>query len=120
MRSFAARAIEFGSSGHFSSLLSAKRRLFELTCLGAELIDRKPLEERMGAAMRIKCQVRHTDHGVFISGIKTEEETELLRRFFCERGQKPVGPPADCQILLFGVSMDQFARLVEGANIEFV
>ena len=70
--------------------------------------------------MHIKCQARATGYGVFIRGIKTEEETERLRRFFRERGQKPIGPPADRQILLFGLSMEQFSRLVEGANIEFV
>lgn len=70
--------------------------------------------------MRIRCEATHTAYGVFIRGIKTEEETERLRCFFRERGQKPIGPPADRQILLFGLSMDQFDRLVEGANIELV
>ena len=70
--------------------------------------------------MPIRCQVSDTGHGVFISGIKTEEETERLRRFFRERGQVPIGPAADRQILLVGLSLEQFSKLVADANIELI
>lgn len=70
--------------------------------------------------MRIKCHATETGHGVFISGIETEDDAASLRSFFRERGPKPIGPPADCQILLVGLNMEQFTKLIEGANIEFV
>lgn len=70
--------------------------------------------------MPIRCRVKEIDYGIFIDKIETQEETISLRNFFREAGQQPVGPPADCQILLFGVKMEQFARLVDGANIELI
>lgn len=70
--------------------------------------------------MPIRCQARETGHGVFVSGIRTEEETEHLRRFFRERGQNPIGPTSDRQMLLVGLSLEQFSRLVKDANIELI
>ena len=70
--------------------------------------------------MRIRCQARDTGHGVFVSGIETEEETERLKGFFRERGQIPIGPAADRQMLLVGLSLEQFSKLAEAADIELV
>lgn len=70
--------------------------------------------------MRIRCQARDTGHGVFVSGIETEEKTERLKRFFRERGQIPIGPAADRQMLLAGLSLEQFSKLAADANIELI
>jgi hypothetical protein len=70
--------------------------------------------------MPIRCRVKEIDYGIFIDRIETQEDAISLRNFFREAGQQPVGPPADCQILLFGVKMEQFAKLVDGANIELI
>lgn len=70
--------------------------------------------------MPIKCEAMQTDFGVFLHGIATAEDTLSLRRFFRERGQTPIGPPADCQILLVGLKIEQFSKLVESADIELL
>lgn len=70
--------------------------------------------------MPIRCRVNETAHGVFLDKIETQEDAIWLRNYFREAGQQPIGPPADCQILLFGVKMEQFAKLVDGANIELI
>lgn len=70
--------------------------------------------------MRIKCHAMATAHGVFLSGIASEEETENLRCFFLKRGTKAIGPPGDRQILLVGLNLERFSTLVECANIELV
>lgn len=70
--------------------------------------------------MRIKCHAVATAHGIFLSDIASEKEAESLRCFFSEMGAKAIGPPADRQLLLVGLNIEQFVKLVEGANIELV
>ena len=70
--------------------------------------------------MRIRCRAKQSDNGVFIYGIETKDDAIRLQNFFREAGQQPIGPPADCQILLFGLSMEHFAKLVQLANIELI
>ena len=75
---------------------------------------------KKGYAMRIKCHATATAHGVFLSDIASDAETESLRCFFSEMGTKAIGPPGDRQILLVGLNLERFSMLIEGANIELV
>ena len=70
--------------------------------------------------MAIRCQATETDFGVFVHGIATVEDAIHLRDFFRQRGQKPIGPPADCQILIVGLNIERFSKLIEGTTIELV
>ena len=61
-----------------------------------------------------------TAHGIFLSHIENEEAAQNLRGFFSEMGMRVIGPPIDRQLLLVGLNIERFSKLVENADIELV
>jgi hypothetical protein len=74
--------------------------------------------------MPIRFHAEHIDHGILLSKIETPEEAESVRNFFHERGTPSVisqlSIPGDSKVYLPGPTKDQFAKLIEGANVELI
>ena len=74
--------------------------------------------------MRIKCHAEHDCQGIVLSKIRCEEDALSLRWFFDQRGTPATVVDADGQeglmMILRGVSMAGFAKLVAGSNVELL
>ena len=74
--------------------------------------------------MPIRLHAEDTGYGVLLSRIEMQADVESLCSFFSEKGAAPtVGPesvPGDNRVFLAGLSMEQFARLIEWANVELI
>lgn len=74
--------------------------------------------------MPIRFHAEHIDHGVLLSKIETLEEAESVRNFFLEKSTpsaiSQLSTPGDYKVYLPGPTKDQFAKLIEGANVELI
>lgn len=74
--------------------------------------------------MPIRLHAEDTGHGVLLSQIEMQADAESLRNFFSEKGAAAtVGPlsiPGDYRVFLAGLTMEQFAQLIERANVELI
>lgn len=74
--------------------------------------------------MRIRCHAEHNGLGIVLSRIETMENAESMLVFFLEKGiaaaiAEPRGA-ADHRVFLPGSSMEVFARLIAGSNIQLI
>jgi len=73
--------------------------------------------------MPIRLHAEHTGRGVSLKRIATPNDAESLRLFFAEKGSAATVSPfsvSDHRVFLPGMTMDQFAKLIEAANIELI
>lgn len=74
--------------------------------------------------MPLRCHAEHDGQGIVLSSIKCIDDAVSLRCFFAERGAvATVREPytnEDCRVLLPGISIGEFARLIAGSNIELI
>lgn len=75
--------------------------------------------------MPVRCHAKHDGHGIVLSSIKCIDDAVSLRCFFGERGAAAIVCESDanqdcCRVLLPGISIGEFARLIAGSNIELI
>jgi hypothetical protein len=74
--------------------------------------------------MPIRLHAEDTGQGVLLSRIETQADVESLCSFFSEKGAAatagPQSAPSDNRVFLAGLTIDQFAQLIEWANVELI
>lgn len=92
-----------------------------LFCLAGYVLMRTT-RRRQPKPRIIQFHAERTNGGLRLQEIRPCSETENLCNYFNENGIYPAidhhACPADTQILLMGLTMERFARLLEGARIE--
>lgn len=75
--------------------------------------------------MPIRCHAEQTSRGVMLSRMETQADADSLRVFFLEQAIaavaiSPRAGEGHDQVLLPGLTLEVFHRLIERANIELV
>jgi hypothetical protein len=74
--------------------------------------------------MPIRVHAEETGRGVLLSRIEMQADVESLCSFFSEKGAAatagPQSVPGDNRVFLAGLTMEQFAQLIEWANVELI
>lgn len=74
--------------------------------------------------MPIRCHAEHDGQGIVLSQIRCDEDAVSLCCFFEERGvsaaMTDVAGQDDFTLILAGVSIAEFAKLITGSNIELI
>lgn len=73
--------------------------------------------------MAIRLQAEQTGLGVLLKRIGTQADAESIRKYLAEKGiAATIGSLAvgDYRVFLLSVTKEEFAKLIEGANVELI
>ncbi len=73
--------------------------------------------------MAIRVHAEYMGRGVLLKKVASQADAESLRNLFAERELAAVISPfaaGDYRVFLAGLSAEEFAKLIEGANIELI